>query len=183
MFITSLSKARQSATSASLSNGPCSRPEASSTTVQVGSQTGMPRYPPEPSACRRSQRAAPAEGASWNQDRQHGPVPRLCARSDVGHLRAARRPWFAAARSCMCNPGRERPARAHEVRQPQVSGNAVLARGAAPGVPLMLATLAAPVIGDSPLATVFATFLDFPIKVQLGTFTVAMPLPFGCTTA
>ena len=39
----SFSKARQSATSLWQSNGPCSRPVASSMTVQVGSQTGMPR--------------------------------------------------------------------------------------------------------------------------------------------
>ena len=39
----SFSKARQSVTSVSRSNGPCSRPVASSMTVQVGSQTGMPR--------------------------------------------------------------------------------------------------------------------------------------------
>ena len=39
----SFSKTRQRATSASLSNGPCARPVSSSITVQVGSQTGIPR--------------------------------------------------------------------------------------------------------------------------------------------
>ncbi len=44
----SFAKARQSATSASLSNGPCSRPVAVSITVQAGSQSGMPLKCAEP---------------------------------------------------------------------------------------------------------------------------------------
>ncbi len=52
----------------------------------------------------------------------------------------------------------------------------LFASEAAPSVLLMLAALAALVISNSPLAPAYATFLDLPIKVQLGTFTIAKPL-------
>ncbi|MYA88608.1 MAG: Na+/H+ antiporter NhaA [Boseongicola sp. SB0662_bin_57] len=52
----------------------------------------------------------------------------------------------------------------------------LFASEAMPGVLLMLAAIAALVISNSVLAPAYASFLDLPIKVQLGTFSIAKPL-------
>ncbi len=52
----------------------------------------------------------------------------------------------------------------------------LFASEATPGVLLMLAALAALVISNSLLAPAYASLLDLPIKVQLGTFSIAKPL-------
>ncbi|MYF88955.1 MAG: Na+/H+ antiporter NhaA [Boseongicola sp. SB0676_bin_33] len=52
----------------------------------------------------------------------------------------------------------------------------LFASEATPGVLLMLAALAALVISNSLLAPAYASFLDLPIEVQLGTFSIAKPL-------
>ncbi|MYH58599.1 MAG: Na+/H+ antiporter NhaA [Boseongicola sp. SB0675_bin_26] len=52
----------------------------------------------------------------------------------------------------------------------------LFASEATPGVLLMLAALAALAISNSLLAPAYASFLDLPIKVQIGTFSIAKPL-------
>ncbi|MCY4209031.1 MAG: Na+/H+ antiporter NhaA [Roseovarius sp.] len=52
----------------------------------------------------------------------------------------------------------------------------LFASEATPGMLLMFAAVAALVISNSFLSPAYASFLDLPIKVQLGTFSIAKPL-------
>ncbi len=52
----------------------------------------------------------------------------------------------------------------------------LFASEATPGVLLMLAALAALVISNSFIAPVYASFLDLPITVQIGAFSIAKPM-------